>query len=61
VVKQRQEYTDIFFKKRQRRGINKYEAGKLMKDRNYFGCMMVETGDADAMISGLSRNYPDTI
>ena len=61
VVKQRQEYADIFFKKRQRRGINKYEAGKLMKDRNYFGCMMVETGDADAMISGLSRNYPDTI
>jgi len=32
-----------------------------MKDRNYFGCMMVETGDADAMISGLSKNYPDTI
>lgn len=61
VVQKRQEYTDIFFKKRQRRGINKYEAGKLMKDRNYFGCMMVETGDADAMISGLSRNYPDTI
>ena len=61
VVKKRQEYADIFFKKRQRRGINKYEAGKLMKDRNYFGCMMVETGDADTMISGLSRNYPDTI
>jgi malate dehydrogenase (oxaloacetate-decarboxylating)(NADP+) len=54
-------YAETFFKKRQRRGINKYEAGKLMKDRNYFGCMMVETGDADAMISGLSRNYPDTI
>jgi len=32
-----------------------------MKDRNYFGCMMVETGEADAMISGLSKNYPDTI
>ena len=61
VVKKRQEYADVFFKKRQRRGINKYEAGKLMKDRNYFGCMMVETEDADAMISGLSRNYPDTI
>ena len=61
VVKKRQEYADIFFQKRQRRGINKYEAGKLMKDRNHFGCMMVETGDADAMISGLSRNYPDTI
>ena len=61
VVKKRQEYADIFFSKRQRRGINKYEAGKLLKDRNYFGCMMVETGDAHAMISGLSRNYPDTI
>jgi malate dehydrogenase (oxaloacetate-decarboxylating)(NADP+) len=32
-----------------------------MKDRNYFGCMMVETGDADAMISGLTRNYDETI
>ena len=32
-----------------------------MKDRNYFGCMMVEMGDADAMISGLTKNYPDTI
>ena len=32
-----------------------------MKDRNYFGCMMVETGEADCMISGLTRNYPDTI
>ena len=32
-----------------------------MKDRNYFGCMMVETGEADAMISGLTKNYPDTI
>jgi malate dehydrogenase (oxaloacetate-decarboxylating)(NADP+) len=32
-----------------------------MKERNHFGCMMVETGEADCMISGLSRNYPDTI
>jgi malate dehydrogenase (oxaloacetate-decarboxylating)(NADP+) len=32
-----------------------------MKDRNYFGCMMVEFGDADCMISGLAKNYPDTI
>jgi malate dehydrogenase (oxaloacetate-decarboxylating)(NADP+) len=60
-AEKRSAYGEIFFKKRQRRGINKYEVGKLMKDRNYYGCMMVETGDADAMISGLSRNYPDTI
>ena len=57
----RLEYGEVYFKKRQRRGVNKYEAGKIMKDRNHFGCMMVEMGDADAMISGLSRNYPDTI
>jgi len=57
----RKQYGEIYFKKRQRRGVNKYEVNKKMKDRNHFGCMMVECGDADAMISGLSRNYPDTI
>ncbi|MEY3541310.1 MAG: hypothetical protein RLZZ204_122 [Bacteroidota bacterium] len=61
LAEQRAAYGEIFFSKRQRRGVNKYEASKLMKDRNYYGCMMVEMGDADAMISGLSRNYPDTI
>ena len=54
-------YSEIFFKKRGRKGFNAYEAKKVMKDRNYFGCMMVECGDADAMISGLAKNYPDTI
>ncbi len=57
----RKQYADLYFKKRQRKGINEYEAIKAMNDRNYFGCMMVETGDADAMISGLTKNYPDTI
>jgi malate dehydrogenase (oxaloacetate-decarboxylating)(NADP+) len=57
----RMEFGAIFFAKRQRKGFNAYEAKKIMKDRNYFGCMMVETGEADAMISGLSKNYPDTI
>jgi len=57
----RELFSEIFFKKRQRRGINKYESFKIMKDRNHFGCMMVETGEADAMISGLTKNYPDTI
>ena len=57
----RETYGEVFFRKRQRRGVNRYEVNKLMKDRNHFGCMMVEMGDADAMISGLSRNYPDTI
>ncbi len=57
----RNAYGEVYFNKRQRRGVNKYEVTKKMKDRNHFGCMMVEMGDADAMISGLSRNYPDTI
>jgi malate dehydrogenase (oxaloacetate-decarboxylating)(NADP+) len=57
----RNQYAELFFKKRQRKGFNYYESKKIMKDRNYFGCMMVETGDADCMISGLSKNYPDTI
>ena len=57
----RKQYGDLFFAKRQRYGVNKYEAYKAMKDRNHFGCMLVENGEADCMISGLSRNYPDTI
>jgi malate dehydrogenase (oxaloacetate-decarboxylating)(NADP+) len=57
----RQQYSEIFFSKRRRKGFNAYEAKKVMRDRNYYGCMMVECGDADAMISGLSKNYPDTI
>ncbi|HVW62726.1 MAG TPA: NADP-dependent malic enzyme [Puia sp.] len=58
---QRKRYSEIFFAKRGRRGYNKYESIKAMRDRNFFGCMMVEMGDADAMISGLTKNYPDTI
>lgn len=57
----REEYGELFFKKRQRKGTNLYESFKTMKDRNHYGCMMVETGDADAMISGLTRNYADAI
>lgn len=57
----RNKYSEIFFAKRGRKGFNEYESKKIMKDRNYFGCMMVECGDADAMISGLAKNYPDTI
>lgn len=57
----RAEYGELFFAKRNRKGINFYEAKKVMKDRNHYGCMMVEAGDADAVISGLTKNYADTI
>jgi len=60
-AEKRKQYGDLFFQKRGRRGFNAYEAKKVMRDRNYFGCMMVEFGDADCMISGLAKNYPDTI
>jgi malate dehydrogenase (oxaloacetate-decarboxylating)(NADP+) len=57
----RERYAQLFFEKRQRKGFNYHESKKIMRDRNYFGCMMVETGDADAMISGLTRNYAEAI
>lgn len=54
-------YGELFFQKRHRRGFNLHEAKKVMRERNYFGAMMVETGEADALISGLTRNYADTL
>jgi malate dehydrogenase (oxaloacetate-decarboxylating)(NADP+) len=59
--KTRCEYGEAFFEKRKRRGYNLYEARKTMRERTYYGCMMVNNGAADAMISGLTRKYPDTI
>jgi len=59
--KKRAEYGEQFFEKRKRRGYNMYEARKIMRERPYFGCMMVETGEADALISGLTRQYPNTL
>ena len=57
----RNSFGDLFFQKRKRRGYTLFEARKIMKERNYFGAMMVETGAADAMISGLTRKYSDPI
>lgn len=56
-----EEFGKLFFEKRKRRGFTLYEARKIMQERNYYGSMMVETGQADALISGLTRNYVDTI
>lgn len=57
----RHEYADLYFKKRQRRGVNHYEASKIMKDRIRYACMMLNLGDADAVIGGLTRNYAETV
>ena len=55
------DYAQLFFEKRKRRGVTEYEAKKAMRDRNHFGAMMLDTGDGDALISGLTKNYPLTI
>ena len=57
----RAEFGELFFKKRKRKGFNLYEAKKVMAERNHYGVMMVEQGEADALISGLTRKYSDTI
>jgi malate dehydrogenase (oxaloacetate-decarboxylating)(NADP+) len=54
-------YADYLYQKRQRKGITLYEAKKLLRDRNYFGACMVQFGEADALISGLTKNYIQTI
>ena len=57
----RNRYGSYYYEKRQRKGSNKYESSKAMRDRNSYGAMMVEMGDADSMISGLTRQYASAI
>ena len=59
--KRRNHYAEIFWKSRQRRGISHLDAQKWMRERNYFAAMMVNEGDADAMVSGYSRSYPSVV
>ncbi|HEX9250957.1 MAG TPA: phosphate acetyltransferase [Ignavibacteriaceae bacterium] len=54
-------YALEFFKKRQRRGATLWDAKNLIHKPNYFGAMMVEVGAADALISGQTTSYPNTI
>ena len=59
--KRRIKYGNIYWESRQRRGISQLDAQKWMRERNYFAAMMVNEGDADAMVSGYSRSYPSTV
>jgi malate dehydrogenase (oxaloacetate-decarboxylating)(NADP+) len=54
-------YGKVFFEKRKRKGFTEFESIQIMRERNHFGAMMVEMGDADAMISGITRNYRDVV
>ncbi len=50
-----------YWETRQRRGVNLLDAQKWMRERNYFAAMMVNEGEADAMVTGYSRSYPSTV
>jgi malate dehydrogenase (oxaloacetate-decarboxylating)(NADP+) len=54
-------YGHAFFEKRKRKGFTEFESVQIMRERNHFGAMMVEMGDADAMISGLTRSYRNSV
>ena len=51
------QYADLYWQDQKRKGLTEYEAKSIMRERNYFASMMVKNGDADAMLSGYSRNY----
>jgi malate dehydrogenase (oxaloacetate-decarboxylating)(NADP+) len=54
-------YVSSYYASRQRKGVTKFDAERHMKTPNIFGMMMVQCGDADGLISGLTQHYPDTV
>lgn len=54
-------FAEVLYKKRQRKGMTLRDCQQLLRDRNYYGAMMVEMGEADALVSGLTKDYPKTI
>src|SRR5687767_2724895 len=57
----REGYADFLWRRRQRKGLSLGEAHQLLYNGNYFGSVMVAQGDADALVSGVSMHYPETI
>jgi len=57
----RERYAVLFWEAQNRKGYTLYDAKRLMRERNYFASMMIKNGDADAMISGYSRNYRSVV
>ena len=54
-------YAKAYWEKRKRQGVTIYSSQKKMRERNYFAAMMVNEGDADALVTGYSRNYPSVV
>ncbi|MBV0901644.1 NADP-dependent malic enzyme [Haloarcula salina] len=55
------DYADRLYELRQRKGVTRREADELIRDGNYLGSVMVEMGDADAMLTGLTHHYPSAL
>ena len=60
-IEQKNKYAEVFWKQQERRGQTLLSTQKLMRERNYYAAMMVNEGDADALITGYSRNYPSVV
>ena len=58
---QRERYTAYLWERRQRKGLSHGEAQQRLLNTNYFGSLMVACGDADALLSGVTHHYPETI
>jgi malate dehydrogenase (oxaloacetate-decarboxylating)(NADP+) len=57
----RERYVDELYRLRQRKGVTRGDAAFLLRNRNYFGTMMVHMGDADGLVSGVTQHYADTL
>ena len=60
-AERRKAFGAVLFERRMRHGLTALEAERQMRQRNYFGSMLVDQGEADALVSGLTRNYPNVI
>ena len=60
-IERKNKYANAYWQQKMRKGITKYAAQKIMRERNYFAAMMVNEGDADALISGYSASYPKVV
>lgn len=54
-------YANVLYEKRKRKGATLFDARKIVRDRNYFGAAMLEAGEADAFVSGITRKYGEVV
>ena len=59
--KKRHEYADYYWNMRERKGMTKNQARRIMRDRSYFGAMMLLNNEADVFLSGITRSYPEAL